>query len=43
MVLYNCPRCNYNTYQKSDIRKHFLRKKICKPTNQNYRYKDCFH
>ena len=42
MVLYNCPRCNYNTYQKSDIRKHFLRKKICYPSSKDISIEECY-
>lgn len=42
MVNYKCPRCNYNTYQKSDIRKHFLRKKICKPIYQKIPIDECY-
>ena len=30
---YICPRCNYSTIQKSDIRTHLYRKNICSDTN----------
>ena len=31
MVKYICPRCQYDAKQKSNFRRHILRKKICKP------------
>lgn len=30
---YVCPRCNYTTVNKYDLKKHLLRKKLCKPIN----------
>jgi hypothetical protein len=32
MVLYNCPRCNYQSCHKTNIKSHFERKVVCKPT-----------
>ena len=43
MVMYNCPRCGYNTYQKSDMRKHFLRKNKCKPKQSDIEVDKCFN
>lgn len=34
MVNYTCIRCNYNTQKKCDILKHYNRKIICKPMNE---------
>lgn len=31
MTAYTCPRCGYETVQKSSIRAHYLRKKPCSP------------
>ena len=31
MVLYNCPRCGYNTIRRSHMTNHLKRKNICKP------------
>ena len=42
MVLYKCPRCGYNTTQKSDIRKHFLRKNPCRILLSECNIQDCF-
>jgi hypothetical protein len=41
MVLYKCPRCNYNTKKKADIRKHFIRKNPCKIKNVNICQDEC--
>lgn len=32
MVLYQCPRCHYETDHKNDMRKHYIRKRKCDPT-----------
>jgi hypothetical protein len=31
MVKYSCPRCGYQTNNKFDMKRHYKRKKICKP------------
>ena len=31
MVLYQCPRCHYETKKKPHMRDHYKRKKICEP------------
>ncbi len=31
MVLYQCPRCHYETNHKNDMRKHYIRKRKCDP------------
>jgi len=35
MPNHKCPRCGYNTTNKSDLRKHYLRKTLCSPTLQD--------
>lgn len=35
-----CPRCNYNTYKKSNILRHLSRKKLCKLNNLDVDPKD---
>lgn len=41
MVLYNCPRCGYSTNQKSNIRAHYNRKKICNPILKDIGLDEC--
>lgn len=41
MVMYSCPRCDYETKLKSDIRKHFKRKRACKATKKNISLEEC--
>ena len=41
MVNYTCPRCNYTTSQKCDIKKHFKRKRLCKAINKDISYNEC--
>ena len=41
MVLYSCPRCLYNTKQRRDIRKHFMRKNPCRVTAENISIEKC--
>ena len=43
MVQYICPRCNYSTKQRSDIKKHFKRKKPCIIINENLTPEECFY
>ena len=35
MSTYICPRCNYTTSRKSNIRNHIIRKNLCKPTHKD--------
>jgi hypothetical protein len=35
MTTYICPRCNYTTSRKSNIRNHIIRKNLCKPTHKD--------
>ena len=41
MVLYICPRCNYSTKQRRDIRKHFHRKFPCTIVNKKLTMEEC--
>ena len=41
MVVYECPRCNYTTHQRCDIKKHFKRKNPCMIVNENISVKEC--
>ena len=41
MVLYSCPRCLYNTKQRRDIRKHFMRKNPCRITAKSISIEKC--
>jgi len=41
MVLYTCPRCNYTTKQRRDIRKHFKRKRPCTIVNKALSIPEC--
>ena len=34
-MIYNCRRCGYSASQKSNLKNHFNRKKICKPVIEN--------
>lgn len=34
MISYTCIRCNYNTHRRADIIKHYNRKKVCIPINE---------
>ena len=43
MVLYTCPRCGYNNTIKTHMKKHFMRKTLCKPTNKNIDITQCFY
>ena len=42
MVQYICPRCNYTTKQRSDIRKHFKRKRPCIIVNEDISLEECY-
>ena len=37
---YICPRCNYSTSRKSNMRNHITRKRICMPVNKDVPIKD---
>tara|TARA_B110000208_G_scaffold189674_1_gene251749 strand:+ start:1046 stop:2041 length:996 start_codon:yes stop_codon:yes gene_type:complete len=41
MVIYKCPRCNYTTHQRCDIKKHFKRKTPCIIVNEELSIKAC--
>ena len=41
MVLYSCPRCLYNTKQRRDIRKHFMRKNPCRIIAEQISIEEC--
>jgi len=41
MVQYTCPRCNYSTKQRRDIRKHFKRKRSCTIVNEALSIPEC--
>lgn len=41
MVNYICPRCHYESSHKNDIRKHYLRKKVCRTEFSRISVKDC--
>ena len=42
MTLYKCPRCGHETNQKNNLRKHFLRKKLCPNIIANISIEECF-
>ena len=42
MPNYTCPRCNYTFKQRGDIRRHFLRKRICQVIGENIEINQCF-
>lgn len=35
MTVHKCPRCGYTTTNKTDIRRHYQRKVLCPPTEQD--------
>jgi hypothetical protein len=39
--VYSCPRCAYSSYQKNDLRRHFLRKKVCIAVHNNLSISEC--
>jgi hypothetical protein len=41
MVQYTCPRCNYSTKQRRDLRKHFHRKRPCTIVNKALSVQQC--
>jgi hypothetical protein len=41
MVLYKCPRCEYESNKKIDIRRHYIRKRPCVITHKNISQEDC--
>jgi hypothetical protein len=41
MVLYTCPRCNYESCRKCDIQRHYKRKKKCIVINKNITTNEC--
>lgn len=41
MLEYKCPRCNYTTTRKSNIKSHFNRKKICDAICENISIQEC--
>lgn len=41
MVLYQCPRCHYETCKKSHITTHYNRKRVCKTLFSRKSVKDC--
>ena len=40
-MIYECPRCGYKTKQRGDIKKHFLRKKLCSPISSTLNLREC--
>ena len=42
MPLYKCPRCSKTFKQRGDIRRHFLRKNICKYNTEDVSIAECF-
>ncbi len=42
MPLYRCPRCGYTSHIKTYLRKHFLRKHICKVIHKDISIEDCY-
>ena len=40
MSTYICPRCNYSTARKSNLKNHITRKRLCKPINRDVSVKD---
>ena len=40
MSSYICPRCNYSTARKSNLKNHITRKRLCKPVNRDVPVKD---
>lgn len=41
MVLYECPRCHYETTKKSHMRNHYSRKHVCQTVYSRKSIKDC--
>lgn len=41
MVVYNCKRCGYSTNLRGNIKRHFTKKKICKPILNNCSIEQC--
>ena len=41
MVQYICPRCNYTTNQRCDVRNHFTRKHFCTVVNEDISMDEC--
>ena len=41
MVLYYCPRCNYTSSLKTNLKRHFLKKNTCTVTHKNVSIEDC--
>jgi hypothetical protein len=42
MVTYNCCRCGYSTDLKGNIRRHFLKKKTCRPLLKDVSLEQCY-
>ena len=42
MTLYKCPRCGYLAHQRTDLRRHFMRKMVCTNIYANTSIEDCF-
>lgn len=42
MKTYICPRCGYKSSQRTDIKRHFMRKTKCQVTLENISIEDCF-
>lgn len=41
MVVHKCPRCHYETKDKSCMKRHFKRKNICPPIYENCSIEEC--
>lgn len=41
MVIYECPRCHYETSHKNTLRRHYNRKRVCKTLFSRKSIKDC--
>ena len=39
--MHKCPRCNYESKFKNDLRRHYTRKRLCIIINKNVTMKDC--
>jgi len=42
MSFYKCPRCGYLAKQRTDLRRHFLRKKACPNKYEDITIEECF-
>ena len=42
MTLYKCPRCGYLAHQRTDLRRHFMRKMVCTNIYANTSIEECF-